>query len=151
MEVGTVAFYSSQMIAWEDLARCAEPTAGFLYRQNWSSTGSLGSIYSAYLSSLDPEKRQELVETSPFVAANRDVSEPDRAACASGMEAMRKAHQAGRCEPIPEGSPSHRSGLLGNQFACDAEVFATLIPDEEWHPRREEVRRTLGQRFLELH
>lgn len=149
MDTGVIAFYSSQMIAWEDLARCAEQTDGLVYRQNWSPAESPGSIYLAYLRSLDGDKRRELIDNASMVAAQRDATEPDRGACGSGMEAMRKAQAAGKCRRISEDSPAHRRDLTpGTQLACDAAEFATLISDREWHPRREEVRRALRAQLL---
>ena len=152
METGVVAFYSSQLIAWEDLARCADRTAGLLYRQNWA--GEVGSIYSGYFRSLDGEKQQELLRTVRSIAANRDVSEPDRSACASGIGAMRRALEAGRCDsfdpledvPIPR---LPHVDELAKEYRCDGAEFVTLIPDEEWRTRREEVRQAFHQRMLE--
>ena len=123
-------------------ARCAEARVGTRYLQNWRS--ELAGLYRGHLDSRPGAKRAQLVEIVFRTTRDRDTSEPDRAACGSGIEALKKAMEAGRCGADPN-PPSE----VGNYVLCEGGEFAELVSDPEWRPRRDAVREAFYESLAE--
>ncbi len=121
METSTLAFYSSQLIALEDLARCSDSTGGLVYRTNWSDERA--EVISTYYASRSPADREQILSVLMNFAGNRDLGDPDRGACGSGIKAMRKAMEAGACRPAEEWQTVHRPE---NSQVCEGEEFVRI-------------------------
>jgi len=126
LETGTVTFFTSQLIAREDVARCEDKTAGARYLQNWS--GDLQKLYVSYFETIGDDHKKKLLDAAIGFSNERDLEKADRAACASGMKAMNQAIENDECVKDAE-----------NNFSCNAEKYVTLISDDVWHQARKTI------------
>lgn len=80
MDTGALAFYSSQLIAFEDIARCADKGAGAAYSENWIK-GDVAKSYGDYAQSLKEDPKIALWLRANILADERETSVPDKDAC----------------------------------------------------------------------
>lgn len=124
MDTGSLMFFSSQLIAREDIARCEDKTARANYIMNWSS--DYGRKYYDYVANYNKQQRNEFYNAVISVSNSRDLSHKDLSACASGMKAMSRAIDEGKCDEATG--------------ACSGgEEFVTLIPMNAWATERQKV------------
>lgn len=128
---GALAFFSSQLIAYEDIARCADNSAGKAYAALWQKGGSYEQ-YKKFLAGLPEAERKKLWSESLQIASERNVGRPDKQICATGTDAIAKSQMDKQCMADPEN--------------CDPVQFVELIKDDVWQTRREQVRTLIGGR-----
>lgn len=80
MDTGAMAFYSSQLIAFEDIARCANKGAGAAYSANWIK-GDVVKAYNDYAQSLNEDPKIALWLRANILADERETSVADKDAC----------------------------------------------------------------------
>lgn len=133
MDQGAAAFLSSQVIAFENVARCADKSAGGSYITQWTN-GKTHRFYKSYLSK-QTENDRDLIWTAAMKQANeRDTMRPDRDVCTSGADAVARAQMDKACEKIDE---------------CDLSKYVELIKDDVWQTRREQVQAMIKTRIEE--
>ncbi|PZQ44475.1 MAG: hypothetical protein DI551_10100 [Micavibrio aeruginosavorus] len=129
MLAGLTAFLSSQLIAYEDIARCADKSVGAAYAQSWRE-GKTYETYKVYAASLSKEQRQSVWESVKKISDGRDKSEPDKTACAGGAEALAAAQMKGDCQS---------TGLDKTDMKCDEEKYIEILNDDQWQALRLKV------------
>jgi hypothetical protein len=133
MDTGSLMFFSSQLIAREDIARCKDKTAGVQYIMNWSS--DYGRKFYDYVANYDLKQKHDFYKSVLSVSNSRDLSHEDLSACASGITAMSRSIDEGKCD--------HTTGECSG-----GEDYVTLIPMKYWAIEREKVQNNF-KAFLE--
>lgn len=126
LDTGTFVFFSSELIARENVARCTDTTAVSAHLQQWGS--DLKKTYYQHYLSMSPEDKEQTLKLIMDFTQSRDLSYKDKVACAVGIKAMSQAVEEGKCSK--DGS-------------CDSSEYVTFIEDEEWQKKRQEVRDAL--------
>lgn len=134
MDTGLVVFFSSQLIAREDVARCTDKTAGQNYIANWSS--DIGRLYVNYArDNYNKDQKNKLTQISINISNSRDLLYKDKSACASGIKAMEKAIENGKCD---------KNG------ACNGTEYVSLITMKDWMPIRHSIQKRLTDYLANL-
>lgn len=129
---GAQVFLSSQMIAFENVARCADKSVGGSYISLWLKGKSHG-VYQNFLSGQSAELRSQVWEGAKKLADERNLSRADKKVCATGAEALSKMQLDPACKSAE----------------CDPVQFVELVKDTEWKARREQVQSVIRKRVEE--
>jgi hypothetical protein len=123
MDTGSLMFFSSQLIAREDVARCKDNSAGLNYIASWSNKAS--KSYIDHISTFDESQMEMFYKRVTAVSNSRDLAHKDKSACAGGMSAMSKALENDKCDK--------KTG------ACNGSDYVELIPMKYWATKREDI------------
>lgn len=133
MRNGLGVFISSQMIAYEDIARCADKSVGSSYAAMWR-TGATYKSYKKFLASESEKNRVAAWQAAKNLSDTRELKRADREVCASGADAIARAQLKGKC-------------VAGE--ACDASEYVELLSNSQWMPLRAQVQGMIEKRVLE--
>lgn len=139
MKIGLAAFLASQLIAFENIARCADKTVGQSYLAQWLS-GPLYEGYKKYLGYIGVEERSALWAEVADLAGKRNLNRRYPSLCASGAVAIARAQVEGDC--------GERSGA-GGTVNCNSEKYVTFRDDEAWNEARAKLQEAVKRRVEE--
>jgi len=141
-----MVYVSSELLAHENVARCAEQPNGTNYRLYWKTARRRGPFAREIWDKMTVERRNFALRFAKARVESAEGRPPSPNACAAGMQAMQAAMDAGLCKTTPGSDlPSdfvdgHLGGSKASFMLCDSARFATFVDDATWAARRESVR-----------
>lgn len=136
-------FLSSELIALENVARCAAQPNGTRYRQQWRLERGGNAYLKRLWEAMDERRRRYSVHFAKARVESAESRPPSRAACGSNAMELSAARDAGLCQQVDPGAetrPEFAGGSRATFEACDTRRFISYVDDSTWEERRERLR-----------
>ncbi len=134
---GLGVFLSSQLIAFENVARCADKSVGSSYISNWTQ-GAAYQTYKQFLERQSDADRNGVWARAKNLSDTRNLERKDRELCATGADAIARAQVADDCQNVKGGGET-----------CHAVNHVEFVSDEAWNASRQKVQEAVKRRVLE--
>lgn len=138
MKIGLRSFIGSQIIAFENIARCDDRTVGEIYLAPWLS-GETYDLYKSYLEGLSTEVRDTVMQDAFKLAETRNLYRKDVSLCATGADAQARAQVARDCQQVADARGE----------VCNAEAHVKFVSDEAWSIARAKLQDAVRRRVQE--
>lgn len=136
-------FLSSELLALENVARCAAQPNGTNYRLQWRRQRGRGPFVKRLWEAMSPRRRRYAVLYAKARVESAASRPPSTAACGSNALELQAAADAGLCRDVAP-SPEQRSDYVGGTTAtfqrCDTARFVSYVDEPTWKERRERLR-----------
>jgi hypothetical protein len=143
MKTASVMFISSELIARENISRCADKTAGQNYLMNWiTPKPPYRKELLNHFKGLDAASQKKGFGIIMMFAEKRKTNEKDYLSCNDGMEAIKKSMDGGKCvgKPHPTVNGVTPKGM---NYICDGRDYVRFIDDAEWQQKRVAIRKNM--------
>lgn len=142
MKTATMAFYSSQLTARENIARCEDRSAGQSYLMGWRSKRA--KEMASFIQSLPKAEKDAHIKFILSFSAKRDLSKADREPCKDGIKYVQKAMDADKCVERSH-APINGKTPKGKNIVCDGSDFVEFIDEAKWNEKRKAIQKSMAK------